>query len=1007
VEIHENYQATGLKFEIQSKGHERLRIVHSDMIAQPLKVSTLNYFDRSLLPVLLVVYSAQDEKAYYLWVKTYIQEVLNKERPDWRERDGQSEITLHVPLTNVFDETAHQDILSHVETETAKLAMRGGTTFSPPFYRRKFAVSRVATSSRLIQPKITNYLHRPRLTDKLASALAKQSVFLHTDAGYGKTWLIHNFIATTNPSFIWYTFNKDLVSAMQFIEELASEVLRQTNDGGARTLAYLHGRGRDARPDEAIAILIEEIQSSDFQLLLVIEDMQYISDNAVNSTIESLLISRPSTLQIILTSRFPLPFGQARLIAQGLLTVIERPEIAFSLDETREYLERNLKLTLSQEQTQYLQERTGGWIAAVGLAADALQETSLDKIDVLFERLTGFDGNIYDFFAEEVYASLDAETGWLLKRLGLVSTIQPEIVDLFTQRTDGGQVLRDLTKRNTFLIEDDSRVKSYRFHSLFAEFLETRFQDEEGIEAVKIAHSRVAHYYSEYHDWYPATQHAIEAKEYELAVQGLETIAPAGVNMGYSKAVLAMVEQVPAERLDQSAPLQEVIGRAALQTSELNLALDAFKKAQKLYQAERDETALNRLQYFIAEVGLESGDMPPEVFVRTAHRVALNSYKQNDVFFGAQVELRLIEVGQTLTVRFKGFPGELIERSEALLARIEQFGDEYALIKARVLAAQAHLLVQVVSFAFPQEASKVHMRLRTGHPVPEEERIAYARALIEGLQHISELYTEAESIAKEESEIEWARIRLQRVNDHAHQMSMFQLVGAKLGAIQDPLLIETFETQKEDMIRNFLPMLHGCAQIFAKYHMVHDLAITYCDAADIYDILGDLENRDRLAQEALDLAENRGMAKIAERAQKLLKDQFTFSSLREPLDQGPSDKDLASLDEEGKAQFVGSLLRAYAGDTNVEEMRKAIEADVDDIVAAAKQRVEWCRHVQIIQDLQHTRSLATMYRTIPKKRIVCIELGHESPYEGYSFDELWAMFRGVYCLGCPSRSLAE
>ena len=1008
VEINEEGSATGLEFRVQVKGHERLRIVYSDQIVQPLKVSTLNYFERLLLPVLVIVYSAQDEEAYYVWVKPYIQEVLGKKRPSWRESDGESEITLHVPLKNVFDETAYQDILSHVETETAELGMRTSPGFSTPSYRRRLAVSRLATSPRLIRPKITDYLHRPRLTDQLASVLPERTVFLHTDAGYGKTWLIHDFIATTHPlSFVWYTFDKDVVSAVQFVEELASETLKQTTHSGARTIAYLHDRGKDARADEALAVLIDEMNSLEAQLLLVIEDMQYMSDVSLCSIIESLLMSHPSNLQIVLTSRLPLPFGQARLIAQGLLMVIGRPEIAFNLDETRGYLENSLELALTQEQVEYLHERTEGWIAAIGLAVDALRKTSPDNIGVLFERLTGFDGNIYDFFAEEVYASLDTETRWLLKRLGLVRTIQPETVDLFTQSIDGGQVLRDLTKRNTFLIEDDKRIGRYRFHSLFAEFLETRLRDEEGVESVRSAHSVLAYYYSEHHDWYPATEHAIDAKEFKLAVRGLEIIAPVGVNIGYGYAMLEMIEQVPSEWLDQSAHLQEVVGQAAFQIGELPRAREAFKKAQQLYRTEQDRSALDRLQYLLAEVDLASGDITPEAFVSTVDIVASNSYKQNEVFFGAQVELRLIEIGQTLTMRVEGLLEELIQRSARLIARIEQLGGEYALIKARALADQAHLLFQVVSSAFLQGASNIRVRLETGHPIPIEARAALAGALFEGLQDISELHTKAETIAKEESEIEWAHIRLRRVSEHAHQMSLFQLTGAKLGMTQDPLLIETLQTQREDIIRSFLPILHGCAQVFAKYHMAHALAITYCDAADIYDILGDLENRGKFAQEAFDLAEGRGLTRIAQRAQKLLKDVSTFSSIRKHLDQAPNDKDLALLDEEGKEQFVDFFLQTYAGDADIGEMRKAAEADVDDMVVAAKQRVEWCRHVQIIQDLRHTQSLTTMYRTIPKKWIICTKLGHRSPYPRYSFSELWPMFKGAYCLGCLSRSLAE
>jgi hypothetical protein len=232
-------------------------------------------------------------------------------------------------------------------------------------------------------------------------------------------------------------------------------------------------------------------------------------------------------------------------------------------------------------------------------------------------------------------------------------------------------------------------------------------------------------------------------------------------------------------------------------------------------------------------------------------------------------------------------------------------------------------------------------------------------------------------------------------------------MGARLGMTQDPLLIEIAEAQTRDMIESFLPTLQGCAQIFAKYHMLHDLAVAYCDIADIYDILGDLENRNRLAREALRLAKEKGLDRITLRARRVLEDEVTFSSLRSRFEQGPSDRDLASSSEEDKARFTEFCLRAYAGDADIDEMREAVRSDVEDMVAAAKQRVEWCRHVQIIQDLRHTQSLTTMYRTIPEKWIVCMELGYKSLHPGHSFEDLWPFFKGVYCLGCPNRSLAE
>lgn len=133
--------------------------------------------------------------------------------------------------------------------------------------------------------------------------------------------------------------------------------------------------------------------------------------------------------------------------------------------------------------------------------------------------------------------------------------------------------------------------------------------------------------------------------------------------------------------------LQEAKGRAALYTGELRVAHEAFNKAKLLYQTNHDESALNRLEYFTAEVGLATGEISREEFVRTAYKVASNSYKQHDTFFGTQVELRLIEIGQSLTMQYRGLLKELSERSDELIARLEGLGNEYALIKASGLSS--------------------------------------------------------------------------------------------------------------------------------------------------------------------------------------------------------------------------------------------------------------------------------------------------------------------------------
>jgi hypothetical protein len=869
----------------------------------------------------------------------------------------------------------------------------------------------LATSYSLIRPRILNCLHRERLITRLVKALPERAVFLHADAGYGKTWLVQDFIETDASTLVvWYTFFERAVSALQLIEELASELVRQTNTGGIRTLAYLRDRGADARPEEALASLIDELgELSSIQSLFVFEDLHHISsDTSIGWIIELLASHRPSDLRLILTSRYPLPFSQAKLLAQGQLTVIDGTELAFDLEELQSYLNNILELDLSEEQTQYLYKRTGGWIAAVSLAAEALKTVPLGGIEELVQRLTGFDGNIYDFFADEVYNSLDVQRKWLLKRIGLARIVQPAIVDLFTARADGGQVLRDLARENTFLIQDATDSSNYRFHSLFSEFLEARFQDEEGNDAVKYAHGLLALFYTENNEWYLVTRHAIAAEEYELAIQCLEKIVPAGMNLGYGQLVLSMLKELPDEWLEQSALLLETRGMAALQVSDLDLAMRSFSQAEKLYREAQDRIASNRLRFLNAETQLKHGDIQPETFIRIAHQVAQDCYEQNEVLLGIQVELRLIAIGQTISTKYDNLLSDLADRSDQLVLRLSQLDEVSPSVKARALATQAHLLFQIITSASLHATGRIRMRSEMGHPVPLEERVRLARIAVEGWQRITDLYTEAERITREESEIEWAIICQQHVTDNVYHFSQTLLIVKTQPEYQREFSVDGFNTtQVEKLLKSFFGILQRCASIFAKYHMVDELATTYCEAADIYDILGDFENRNKLAQQAFNLANDRNLSDISIRAQRLLDGQNTFSSVSKGIERELGDEAFASMSEENREAFLDSFLRAFADDVDNESIRKSMESDLDDIIAAAKMRIEWCQYVQIIQDLEHTRSLQTMYRTIPKKWIICTELQYRSPAPGYSFDDLWPMFKGIYCLGCLRRSLKK
>ena len=1004
VEIFENGAATALEFRIQSKGHETFEIRHKDQVIQQLEISQLNYYDQLTLPVLLIAYSCKEKQAKYLWIKQYILKILDKEKPKWRELNGNSKISIHIPLKNVFDETSSINILKHVESEISKIRLSSRSDFLGKD-RSRLLFKEFSASPRIIRPRIESYLTRPRLTSIIESELDQKSVFLRSDAGYGKTWLLHDYISSIKPSlYIWYSFSKDPVDCLHFIGELATEFVRLTGNIGIETLHSIQERSEGIRPYEVTAVLINEISfSPTTSILLILEDLHNSDNVDVQLAINTLLVSHPKNLKIILTSRLPLQYNQARLSAQGNLQTIEQSKLGFTQSEIIEYIKSYLNLDLSQIQVQLLVDRTKGWIAAIGLAMSALRIQHIPK-ENLFDNLSGFEGNIYDFFAEEVYRTLPIDTRNVLKKISIARSINGDIVNLFTGHLDGEQILRDLSKHNTFLLENLNEAGHFQLHPLFAEFLVARFQNEEGKDTMRKTHQILANFYLSQRDWVLAVEHAIDAEAWQIAICGLENLGPISVSIGYGYAFIELSKRIPEKQHYSSAIICESVGASALQIGDLQLADHCLSLAIELYKLKNDYSALNRLKYLSAEVNLEQGNTSPENFLNIAISVVSWSYQHNEILFGSQVELRLIQVGQTIAYKYSNLFRELSERSETLVNKLEPLGKNYDLIRAKVLASQAHLAMQIVTIGFEHDISAVKLREKIGHPIELEERIEKAKRAIQGFHTIFALYDEAEKIAKEKSDIEWALIHLSHMQDFAQHLCQVFITGIGLSPKKVTESEGVNEINQETMV-TILNEIDKCVQIFSKYQLTYALSKSLCDAADIYDVINDRHNRDRLATASQEISNQKGFTDLSLRAEKILRNEETFSQLVKSTSNVLDDHELANFDENKKTQYINTFLRIFQNDPEIDKIRVAVTSDVEDMITSAQQRIEWCRHIQIIQDLSHTQKIETMYKDIPDKWIVCRELGYQSQNTGKSFAELWYFFKGSNCLGCKNRSL--
>jgi hypothetical protein len=85
------------------------------------------------------------------------------------------------------------------------------------------------------------------------------------------------------------------------------------------------------------------------------------------------------------------------------------------------------------------------------------------------------------------------------------------------------------------------------------------------------------------------------------------------------------------------------------------------------------------------------------------------------------------------------------------------------------------------------------------------------------------------------------------------------------------------------------------------------------------------------------------------------------------------------------------------------ERLPVLEREAASLRLIARERVNCCRHLNLIQDLRHTLSPTTCYRADPSRACVCEKHGYRSGIESTDAETVVIAFKRAYCEECPDR----
>lgn len=412
-------------------------------------------------------------------------------------------------------------------------------------------------STKLNPPTPTpSQVPRTDIWELVRTSQSVRVVLVRAPAGFGKTTAMVQCRAQLQESGVdtaWLTLDSADNDAARFLACLSAAVGVMTADLPAEVADDAAQAGRSLG-DMALDIM-ERLANHTSPFALFLDDFEALQAPTVVRLVREILDHLPRRGQLVIGSRGLPDLGLGRLRARGQLLEIESARLRFSIDETTEFLTRRRQIVLPEEELSQLHRKTEGWVAALWLASVSLERRE-GRSDFI-RRFSGSNQAIADYLAEDVLAHQGKEVRDFLLRTSILRHLNASLCDALLPDSRSADILRLLEASNLFLTPIEGEERTYRYHSLFADFLRAQLAREMPEEQIGL-HRAASHWYEAHGRPVPAIDHALEGRNYAHAVGLLSVHGESLLEGGRMRLLARWFSMIPPEHTHDS-PLLRVI----------------------------------------------------------------------------------------------------------------------------------------------------------------------------------------------------------------------------------------------------------------------------------------------------------------------------------------------------------------------------------------------------------------------------------------------------------------
>ena len=364
---------------------------------------------------------------------------------------------------------------------------------------------------------LTDVVPRKRLDAALDQLSALRLFMIQAPAGYGKTTLISNWLHQQNKAFAWYSLGESDNNGTRFLQYLLAALEPFLPELASLQEELKH----DILDAEAVLTsLINNLTNLEQELILVLDDYHLISKQEVHALIQFFLEHMPRHLHMVMTSRNTIPLALAKFRVRRQVLEVTAHDLRFTQNEVELFLNSLMGLNLTSQELAVLEQRTEGWVASLQLAALSLQ-AGADNSRFL-NTFQDSDPFVFEYLADEVFEQQSQEVQTFLLETSILERFNQELCKNLTSLEDAADVLEAILEAKLFIIPLDTQQVWFRYHHLFADFLQTKLKKERA-ENLADLHTRASNWFEKQALLDEAIHHAIAGNDIERAVKLVET----------------------------------------------------------------------------------------------------------------------------------------------------------------------------------------------------------------------------------------------------------------------------------------------------------------------------------------------------------------------------------------------------------------------------------------------------------------------------------------------------